>query len=122
MDQGPNRKKLPDMRPSITRKGTLGSQDYYVTVGFYDEDPAELDRPGEVFVKVGKYGGDVAVFVDGWAMMVSMALQFGVPWEKIRGKFENYQYPNLLQAAAEAVDQCIIARQMTVGLDEPKTA
>lgn len=121
MDQEPIRKRLPDTRPAYTHKGVLGNHDYYVTVGFHDDNPQDLARPGEIFVKVGKYGGDVAVFVDGWAQMVSLALQYGVRWEQIRGKFENYQYPNLLQAAAQAVDQCIKIRRETLGLDEPKS-
>lgn len=124
MDQELHRKKLPDLRHAYTHKGTItlpnGEQDFYVTAAFFDDEPEHLDRLGEVFVKVSKYGSDVAVFVDGWAIMVSLALQYGVPWAKISGKFSNYQYPNILQAVTQAIDRIIVERRRDIGLVDGK--
>lgn len=119
-----SRRHLPDIRPSITKKGIHGGIEYYVTVGFYestdDEDVEEAMRatPGEVFVKVAKQGSDLSIMVDGWAIMVSLALQMGCPWSKIMEKFTHYPYGNILQCITYSVDEAIKARKAIIGLDE----
>lgn len=117
-----SRVRLPAERPSITVKGTHGEMEFYVVVGFYDpEDLARRADPGEIFVKVAKQGSDTSVFVDGWAIMVSLALQSGIPWSDIQRKFTNYPYPNLLERITECIDTAIATRRQVIGLTEVET-
>lgn len=120
-DQRPEerRVRLPDSRPSITQKGVHNQMEFYVTVGFYDpEDNDHRADPGEVFVKVAKQGSDTSIFIDAWAVMVSLALQSGVPWSKIKEKFSKYPYPNLVEAIVSCIDTAILVRRQQIGLDE----
>jgi len=99
------RRRLSDTRKSMTTKKVAHGIDMYITVGFFDDG-----EPGEVFVVVAKQGSDVASFVNGWAVMVSMALQFGVPWDKIRDKFVNIP-DSMLAIAVVAAQESIDAFQ-----------
>jgi len=89
LDPGrPQRERLPDERPSITHKFTVGEQEGYLHVGLYPDG-----RPGEVFIKVSKQGSTVSGLMDAIALLTSMALQYGVPVttlaEKLKGsRFE----------------------------------
>ena len=78
------RLRLPDTRSSVTRKCSVGSWELYVTVGFYDNR-----QPGELFVKIAKHGSTTSGLMDGVAVMASMLLQYGVPWNSIAAKFKN---------------------------------
>ena len=124
----PTRKRLPDSRPSITRKGTVCGHELYVTVGFYNEID-DHDQPGEVFVKVAKHGSVLAGLVDGWCVMTSISLQYGVPWEKISDKFKFTQFgstegdpenTSLLDGICKLVDEVVEYRRGIVGTDEIK--
>ena len=115
----PTRKRLPDTRPSITRKGVVCGHEVYVTVGFFDE-PEDHDQPGEVFCKIAKHGSVLDGLVDGWSIMVSLALQYGVPWNKISDKFRFTRFGNeagdgnntsLLDGVCSLVDLAIVDRQ-----------
>ena len=55
------------------------SQPFAVTVGFFDDG-----APGEVFVNSRKPGGDVEAIARDAAVLLSLALQHGVPVETIR--------------------------------------
>lgn len=88
---------------------------FHVVVGFYDELDDRND-PGEVFVKITKHGSDTSVSADGWAVIVSMALQYGVPWAKIKSKFVDPEITqesrkNMLAVICDAVDICIAERK-----------
>jgi ribonucleoside-diphosphate reductase alpha chain len=81
------RKHLPETRRSITHRveiqsAMVGATDVYITVGYYDDGAL-----GEVFVGIGKQGSTLKGAIDGWAIMVSVALQYGVPLEAVVGKF-----------------------------------
>lgn len=110
-----NRKRLPDTRPSITKKGSMDRFEFYVTVGFFPD----TEQPGEVFIKIGKHGSDIGIFVDGFCTMVSMSLQYGVPWSKIKEKFSNYPQPNILQVACKLVDEAVNERQEMTEVSYP---
>lgn len=102
------RTRLPTTRKSITHKFTIHSSDepvvcsvcgkrmsepipkdvdVYVTVSLYPNG-----MPGELFVKIGSYGDTVKGFMNQWAIMVSIALQYGVPLEKICEKGEHSRF------------------------------
>ena len=71
---GSSRRRLPDERPSITKKFRLGRVKGYLTVGLFPDG-----SPGEVFLSVGKQGSTLDGLVDTWAITLSSALQNGVP-------------------------------------------
>lgn len=77
------RKRLPKIRFSTTRKTSVGSMEYYVTVNFYPKTA----NPGETFIKIAKEGSTIAGFVDALAISISIALQYGVPWDILRVKY-----------------------------------
>jgi ribonucleoside-diphosphate reductase alpha chain len=79
LPSGPDRrKKLPDERPSVTRKFHLGRVKGYLTVGLFPDG-----SPGEVFINIGKQGSTLDGLVDTWAITLSAALQNGVPLEDL---------------------------------------
>lgn len=111
-DQNTNlqRRRLPETRRSVTHKRTVCGYELYLIVGFFDDG-----KPGEVFIKVGKHGSWYGGMFDGLAMTVSMALQYGVPWETIRDKWkgtrfgeaDDIMHTSLLDGLAQMVDHCI---------------
>ena len=84
---GPNRRRLPDTRPSISHKFSISGHEGYLTVGLYEDG-----TPGEVFIKMAKQGSTMSGLVDTIAILASMALQFGVPVEQLAEKFQNTRF------------------------------
>jgi len=123
----PHRKRLPDTRPSITHKALVCGFEVYVTVSFYDEDTIRCN-PAEVFSKLSKHGTEMSGLLDGFCIMVSLALQYGVPWTKIRDKFLGTRFgaadetnKSLLDGLMKMVDRCIQERSDIIGEDEVET-
>ena len=83
----PHRHRLPDERQAITHKFSVNGFDGYLTVGLYEDG-----RPGEIFVNVAKEGSTASGFMDAWATMVSVALQYGVPLSVIIGKSKGHRF------------------------------
>ena len=73
-----HQRKLPDVRNAITHKGTVGDHKIYITAGMYDDGTL-----GEVFIIISKQGSTVSGLLDGFAILFSIALQYGVPLEVI---------------------------------------
>ncbi len=71
----PHRCRLPSRRPSETRTIDGGNHTFTATVGF---DPAD-GRPREVFLAGAKDGTDMAAILDDASVVISVALQHGVP-------------------------------------------
>ena len=76
------RRKLPSERRSITHKFTVGGHEGYLTVGMYEDG-----TPGEIFIKMAKEGSTLSGIMDGFALSVSIALQYGVPLKALVDKF-----------------------------------
>ena len=83
----PVRRKLPDERASITHKFDIQGHEGYITVGMFEDG-----SPGEIFVKMAKEGSTLSGMVDSFAIMVSLALQYGVPLEAMVGKFAHVRF------------------------------
>jgi len=79
----PVRKKLPDERPSVTHKFSVGGHEGYITVGLYPDTM----MPGEIFVTMSKEGSTISGLMDGFATAISLALQYGVPLSTLVDKF-----------------------------------
>lgn len=118
----PNRIKLPDTRPSVTRKNAVGGQEFYITVGFYEDDVAArgLLLPAEVFIHISKEGSTLAGMCDALAMTISLALQHRVTWEELsrhykHTRFEPHgpdlrntqEFTSLIHAIAVTIDEII---------------
>jgi ribonucleoside-diphosphate reductase alpha chain len=82
-----HRRKLPSERSSITHKFTIGGHEGYITVGMY-----ESGEPGEIFIKMAKEGSTLSGFMDGFALSVSIGLQYGVPLKALVDKFINTRF------------------------------
>ena len=81
------RRKLPSERKSITHKFSIGGHEGYLTVGMYDDG-----APGEIFIKMAKEGSTLSGIMDGFALAVSISLQYGVPLRALVDKFVNARF------------------------------
>jgi ribonucleoside-diphosphate reductase alpha chain len=83
----PVRRRLPDERRAITHHFSFGGQEGYLTVGVYEDG-----SPGEIFVRMAKEGSTVSGLMDGFATVVSLALQHGVPLRILCGKLSHMRF------------------------------
>ena len=70
------RESLPERRINCTVKVQWKEHTFYLTVGFYD---SYLKRPGEIFADSGKTSETVQQLVKDACVIISLALQYGVP-------------------------------------------
>jgi len=82
-----HRRKLPSERQSLTHKFSVGGHEGYITVGMYEDG-----TPGEIFIKMSKEGSTLSGFMDGFALSVSIGLQYGVPLKALVDKFINTRF------------------------------
>lgn len=75
------REKLPPERTSITHKFSVGGHEGYITASMYPDG-----RPAEVFLKFSTEGSELAGFADGFATLMSLSLQYGLPLKEIVDK------------------------------------
>ncbi|MGQ9657637.1 MAG: vitamin B12-dependent ribonucleotide reductase [Fimbriimonadales bacterium] len=81
-DAQPTRRRLPDERQSITHKFSVAGHEGYITVGMYEDG-----TPGEIFLTMAKEGSVISGLMDAFATAISLALQYGVPLQKLVEKF-----------------------------------
>jgi hypothetical protein len=74
MTAAPARTRLPNRRPLITETLFVGGQAIEASVGF-DAD----GQPRELFLSGAKDGTDLAAILDDASVVLSVALQHGVP-------------------------------------------
>ena len=70
------REKLPDRRLAVTRQM---ADEYHVSFGL---DPRN-GALGEVFIKGSKIGSDMEMLLDDASVVLSLALQYGVPVDQL---------------------------------------
>ena len=70
----PSRTRLSNRRPAVTQDIEVGGHRFTASVGF-----DEHDQPKEVFLGGAKDGTDLAAILDDASVVLSVALQFGVP-------------------------------------------
>lgn len=85
---GYKRIKLPDERPAITHKYSVGGYEGYLTVGLYPDTM----KPGETFLVAAKEGSTVSGLLDTIATLISMCLQSGMPLKTLVKKFKDLSY------------------------------
>jgi ribonucleoside-diphosphate reductase alpha chain len=81
------RKRLPDERKGVTHHFVIANFDGYITVGEY-----ENGMPGEVFVRLAKTGSTLSGLLDAFAIMFSIALQYGAPLQVITDKLSGMRF------------------------------
>ncbi|HET9402719.1 MAG TPA: hypothetical protein VFO34_17365, partial [Candidatus Acidoferrales bacterium] len=81
------RRRLPAERRSITHKFSIAGHEGYITVGMYEDN-----TPGEVFIKISKEGSTLSGVMDGFALTLSLALQYGVPLKSLVEKLQNTNF------------------------------
>lgn len=102
----PARKKLPETRAGTRYRIVLESQegdiDVYILINKFDD----TGEAGEIFVNVSKQGSSLQGMLDGWAIMASLALQYGTPLEKIIEKFKGQSFPPAGTTTSPDVKEC----------------
>ena len=78
----PLRRYMPDTRDSKTHKFEVAGHEGYITVGLHPDG-----TPGELFVQMAKEGSTIGGLMDSMGALTSMALQYGVPLERLVNKF-----------------------------------
>src|SRR5713226_6604462 len=81
------REKMPVERDSVTHKFNVGGHEGYITVGKYPDG-----RVGEVFIKMSKEGSTLSGIMDGFALTMSLGLQYGVPLKVFVDKLLNTRF------------------------------
>lgn len=81
------RRKMPQDRQALTHKFRIASHEGYVTVGLFEDG-----TPGEVFITMSKEGSTLRGLMDSFAIMVSLALQYGMPLESLVKKFKDSRF------------------------------
>lgn len=85
---GPERKRMPGERASITAPATVGGFKFYLTAGMYEDGTF-----GELFVKgAGKEGSTMQGLIDGYATMFSIGVQYGAELEMLCRKFAHTRF------------------------------
>ncbi len=123
----PTRNKLPVTRVSVTRKATICGFEVYIIVGFYDDltgDTSDILAPGEVFIKASAHGSEMSGLLDTVAMLLSLSLQYGVPWEKLAEKMRytkfgtaDERFTSLCDGIASHITDLIKEREDRIGKD-----
>src|ERR1044071_2725940 len=71
------REKLPQRRKGYTQKAIVGGHKVYLRTGEYEDG-----RLGEIFIDMHKDGAAFRSLMDGFAIAISVGLQYGVPLEE----------------------------------------
>jgi ribonucleoside-diphosphate reductase alpha chain len=83
----PIRRHLPDTRPGLTHKFSVGGHEGYMNVGLF-----ENGDPGELFITMAKEGSTVGGLMDTIGRLTSIALQYGVTMEELAPKFFHQRF------------------------------
>ena len=100
------RRKLPETRQALVHKFEISGFEGYVIVGEYGDG-----SPGEVFIIGSKEGSTIRGLLDSLGMMLSFALQYGIPLEDLARKMVGTRFEpagrtknNEIPTAASIVD------------------
>src|SRR5437773_1045686 len=81
LDQ-PIRHRMPDTRMSLTHRFEIAGHEGYITVGLYEDG-----QPSELYITMSKEGRTIGGLMDTVGTLTSIALQYGVPLERLVKKF-----------------------------------
>jgi ribonucleotide reductase alpha subunit len=87
-EAGPQRKRMPRERQSITHKFSIAGHEGYITAGMYEDGTV-----GEIFLTdIGKEGSTLRGMMNAFATAISISLQYGVPLETLVQKFSYMRF------------------------------
>lgn len=81
------RKKLPQDVKALRHKFSIAGHEGYIHCGMYDDG-----KLGEVFIRVAKEGSTISGLMEAIGVLMSVALQSGVPVETIIRKFVHWRF------------------------------
>jgi ribonucleoside-diphosphate reductase alpha chain len=87
MNHLPVRKRLPKRRHGTIHSVEVNGAEVYMTTNQFTDG-----RPGEVFAKWGKEGSTAGGLMDAFSIVLSLALQYGVPAEVIVAKLKDMRF------------------------------
>jgi ribonucleoside-diphosphate reductase alpha chain len=87
MNHAPTRERLPRRRLGITHSVEVNGAALFMTTNQFADG-----RPGEVFAKWGKEGSTAGGLMDAFSIVLSLALQYGVPAEVIVAKLKDLRF------------------------------
>ncbi len=109
----PPRERVAETRAGVTQKvpNACGFE-LYVNVNFY---PDGDKGPSEVFLTIAKKGSIVGGFTRAFAVLISVMLQYKIPWEVIYDKLNkvkfdpmNAEYTSLVDAIAQSINEIVV--------------
>jgi ribonucleoside-diphosphate reductase alpha chain len=81
------RRHMPDERKGFVHKFSIAGHEGYLIAGMFEDGTL-----GEIFVVMSKEGSTISGLMDSFSMLVSIALQYGVPLEVLVEKFKHGRY------------------------------
>ena len=108
----PPRERVEETRTGVTQKvlNACGFE-LYVNVNFYPDDDK---GPSEVFLTIAKKGSIVGGFTRAFAVLISVMLQYHIPWSVIYGKLNKMkfdpmcdEYTSLVDAIAQSINEIV---------------
>lgn len=106
----PKRVRLPAIRSGLTKKAQACGMEYYITVNFFPDSV----QPAECFCRIAKEGSAIAGFVEALMITISIAFQYGVPWDVLFNKFLHQIFEprddknsSLVDAIGKTIDETI---------------
>jgi ribonucleoside-diphosphate reductase alpha chain len=87
MNHTPTRERLPRRRAGVTHSVEVNGAAVFITTNQFSDG-----RPGEVFAKWGKEGSTAGGLMDAFSIVLSLALQYGVPAEVIVSKLKDLRF------------------------------
>lgn len=86
-EEGLTRRKLGDVRNSVTKKFTVGTFEGYIITGLYEDG-----SPGEVFIIGNKVGSATRGYLDTIGSLISYCLQAGYTVDSLGTKFQGTRF------------------------------
>ena len=102
-----HRERLPSRRYSSTMEMVHADKVFSVSIGFYPAVLGELPRPAEVFISGPKVGSDMDALARDSAVLLSLALQYGVPIDVIQATITRDQGGKPSTIAGAVVDTLV---------------
>lgn len=81
------RRHLPEDCPGLRHRFDINGHKGYIMVNEFPDG-----TPGEVFLRLGKSGSTMEGTINGFTMLLSIALQYGVPLDKLIRSFVNTRF------------------------------
>jgi ribonucleoside-diphosphate reductase alpha chain len=86
-DDTPKRTRMPETRTATVHHFEIMGEDGYITLGRFPDG-----RVGEIFVNMHKQGSTIQGLLHSWSIALSMALQYGAPFEDVIRKFRGMRF------------------------------